>query len=460
MNSQRLEAVEGVDVLFGVFHHDGFGELQLQPAGSQIRFLQHLGDHIADAWLLELQTGEIHRYPDRLVSLLLPGLVLAARRFQNPCADALNQTGVLENRHELGRRDHAVAGISPAQQGFDADQAAAGKIDLGLVMQGEFVPLKRPAQAGFQFQSLHGLVGHFAGIEAVVVLSLIPGLVHGGFGVGQQRFDIVAGHRRKRDAHAAGAVEAASFGFHRPGQRTQNTLGDPGRLVLIGEPAQRHGELDPADPGHGFSGRRALRHSLANGLQNPVAGGVAQGLVDVFEVLLIEKQHADHGAVPVRPGQLFLEPSGQQGPVGQAGERIKIGQLLDFAFGRLALGDVHQGADQPSRLAARSERRLVKEYVVAGFVGVNHRAFVHLDPPPAEQRLIGPVIQIGQILRGDIVRRSSHNPLQGQADEFFEGFIAAQVDALFILVVNRRGDGVDDGLQLPGFFLQDLIGRA
>ena len=56
----------------------------------------------------------------------------------------------------------------------------------------------------------------------------------------------------------------------------------------------------------------------------------------------------------LRVGQRVFHAVQQHAPVGQAGERIKVGQLVRPRLGLLALGDVARERDEPGFVARRS----------------------------------------------------------------------------------------------------------
>jgi hypothetical protein len=74
--------------------------------------------------------------------------------------------------------------------------------------------------------------------------------------------------------------------------------------------------------------------------QQVVTGVMAEGVIDVLEA--VEVDHEDRHRDPWAPaaGQGVLQPVGEQGPVGQAGQRI-VQSLADELFLQLlALGVV------------------------------------------------------------------------------------------------------------------------
>jgi hypothetical protein len=86
---------------------------------------------------------------------------LCAGGSQHPFAEFIYQAGILRNRDEFGRRDHAPIRMAPAQQGFAAGHLVVAKIDNGLVMDFESAAQERQTQI-----LLHGKPGLRSSIHA------------------------------------------------------------------------------------------------------------------------------------------------------------------------------------------------------------------------------------------------------------------------------------------------------
>ena len=83
--------------------------------------------------------------------------------------------------------------------------------------------------------------------------------------------------------------------------------------------------------------RMRLRSRTATRRSTLVAGGVAEGVVDQLEVVEVEVQQRDGGAVARRPGERQVEVLAQQRAVRQARERVVVGEVRDLALGPAAL---------------------------------------------------------------------------------------------------------------------------
>ena len=108
------------------------------------------------------------------------------------------------------------------------------------------------------------------------------------------------------------------------------------------DPGQEQDELVAAQAGDGVAVAHARLQALGDLLQQPVAQAVAQGVVDDLEAIEVEEQDGQPRRAAVRLGHRDGEAVVEQQPVGQAGEGVVVGELLDLLLGALALGHVER----------------------------------------------------------------------------------------------------------------------
>ena len=77
-----------------------------------------------------------------------PALNLPANLGHSPVADGKDQARLLGQGNEIHGRDKAALRMPPANEGLQADDAARGELDLGLVVQDKLVLLEGAAQVG------------------------------------------------------------------------------------------------------------------------------------------------------------------------------------------------------------------------------------------------------------------------------------------------------------------------
>ena len=75
-----------------------------------------------------------------------PGLRLAAGLAQDPGTQRMDEAARLRHRHELAGQHQAALRVVPAHQRLDRGEAAALEVELRLVVQHELAALERPAQ--------------------------------------------------------------------------------------------------------------------------------------------------------------------------------------------------------------------------------------------------------------------------------------------------------------------------
>ena len=114
----------------------------------------------------------------------------------------IDQAGLLGDRNELGRRDHAALGMVPAQQRLAAVIAVVADVDQRLVVQLELAAHDRLAQIEFQrAPRLHARV-HLGLEEPIGAAAVGLGAVQRQVGVLQQLVRLGAVVRRHGDADA------------------------------------------------------------------------------------------------------------------------------------------------------------------------------------------------------------------------------------------------------------------
>ena len=126
----------------------------------------------------------------------------------------------------------------------------------------------------------------------------------------------------------------------------------------------------------------------------------------------------------------------------------RVGQEPDLFLGPLAFRDINNGANQSGHLAFGILKSSRVEYdFAARAVGISHRTLVNLNPWLLQQRLIGLVVDLGQVLWGNVVNRLSKHLRSVQSQVLLEGAIASQIPAGSILVEDGVRNCVDQCLQ-------------
>ena len=101
-------------------------------------------------------------------------------------ADGVDQTGLLRERHELGRADRPAHGMVPAQQRLEADHPTRVQLDERLVVEIELVGVEGALEVGLQLQPGQRGGVHLRLEQLVAVAALLLRLVHRHVRVAQQ----------------------------------------------------------------------------------------------------------------------------------------------------------------------------------------------------------------------------------------------------------------------------------
>src|SRR4029450_776142 len=92
-------------------------------------------------------------------------------------------------------------------------------------------------------------------------------------------------------------------------QGDQDSLGEPAGGGQVGVLAQG-AALAPGEPAHGVVLTKAAAQPGRDLAQEPVAGAVAEAVVDHLEVVQVDEQHGQAAAVPAGPGPGGPGPGG------------------------------------------------------------------------------------------------------------------------------------------------------
>ena len=106
----------------------------------------------------------------------------------------------------------------------------------------------------------------------------------------------------------------------RAGEGVQHPLGH--HIGVVGAALEEQGEFIAADSGGGVAGTNALGDALPCLDEEIVGGGVAQAVVDEFEVIEVDGDHGHRTVVTCPQRHRVGQSIGEQGAVGQPGEGV------------------------------------------------------------------------------------------------------------------------------------------
>ena len=124
---------------------------------------------------------------------------------------------------------------------------------------------------------------------------------------------------------------------------------------MVGEVVHQDDELVAAPARHRVARPHRGLQALRDHAQHLVADVVAEAVVDALEAVEVDEQQRHQAAAADRPGECLLQAVEQQGAVGQAGEEVVGGFVLQAGGDREGLGDIAEHDD--AALAALADRR-------------------------------------------------------------------------------------------------------
>ena len=228
------------------------------------------------------------------------------RSTQPPIAD--DRAVLLGQLDEVVRAEQAARRVLPAHQRLDADDVPVAQVDDRLVLQrGTARASIASCSASPHLQPLHHRGVQFAAVPLPGALAVALGLVERQVGVAQQLGGAgrvaAGGHadagRAADDVRAAEAVAD----LDRRGQRGD----DPGRQFLGRRRRRcstRTANSSPPIRAAVSAAPTIVGDPLADGDQQLVADRVPEGVVDLLEVVQVDEEHAERGAVALgQPGR-------------------------------------------------------------------------------------------------------------------------------------------------------------
>ena len=91
--------------------------------------------------------------------MLLPLDELAAGFCEAPGAEGDDESGFFGEGDECGGREEAAAGVVPADEGFEADDAVGAEVDFGLIEHDELAGADGDAEFGLELEAVDEKLG-------------------------------------------------------------------------------------------------------------------------------------------------------------------------------------------------------------------------------------------------------------------------------------------------------------
>jgi hypothetical protein len=123
------------------------------------------------------------------------------------------------------------------------------------------------------------------------------------------------------------------FGLNGLGQRCHYFFGDHTGIPWFSNILKDKDKLIPPQPGHGVGLTALPLQPLGYLLEQVIADIMPQSIVDGFKFVQIEKEDSHPRPMPVRFTHRLVESIAKEQPVGQAGQAVMMGQLVEMGAG-------------------------------------------------------------------------------------------------------------------------------
>lgn len=175
--------------------------------------------------------------------------------------------------------------------------------------------------------ALQGAGSHL-GREAVMPISTISlGVVHGRVGVVHEGIGIIGIIRVEADADAERDKELIAMDAVRPAEDGEQFFRDSGGIFGSSDFGEQDHEFVATLAADGVDVARALLNTTRHRLEQAIPHGMAERIVDGLEGVKVEIEQGDQVLVSLGEAKGAKEPFGQQGTVGESGERIMLRQI-------------------------------------------------------------------------------------------------------------------------------------
>src|SRR5690606_34665330 len=166
-------------------------------------------------------------------------------------------------------------------------------VDLRLVLERELLALERTPKLRLEREPLDRQRARGLRVELKVVLALVLRAIHREVGFLHQRPRVVAVAGIERDADAGRDAALLTHDLDRLDRGGEQLARDLRGLRRTPNPLDEHDELIAAEPGDDIRAPETTFEALRDLLEQPVAGLVAERVVDQLEAIEIDEQHGE-----------------------------------------------------------------------------------------------------------------------------------------------------------------------
>ncbi len=255
----------------------------------------------------------------------------------------------------LGQHLHVVRGAGPLRPGLPGRHLPR-RILPGPKHELQAVTGQRLVQRGLALQALDAEAVELGGIELDQVAAQGLGAVQRQLRALQQRHRVVAGGRIQRNADADGAEDLVAGEQESGTELRLQALREPAGGAVVRRVVLQKGKA-AATERRQEAGLARRAQAGGGSLQQLVAQAVAQGFVDVAQVVDVEQQQRRALRAPQQRPQRVL----QRRPAGQAGQQVDARQPRRLLQGRIAVARPERKQRGKRPLLQRHQRRLCGE---------------------------------------------------------------------------------------------------
>src|SRR6478672_2494825 len=345
-DAELLDRPEGLgDALVGR-EQGALGELEREQAGNQRRRVECAGDMPQEVGMVELAGRDVDRHLHRASVQLAQAGRFGTRLCEHPLAQADDEPRLFSEWDELAGRELARSRMLPSDERLVAHDPAALEIDHGLVVESELTAGDTLAQLADPLRPVECGAVEVRIEERVADIGMCFRPVHRDVGFLDQRLVVVA----EGDADARVRVQRARPAVHRPADLFEQPLRNPHGMFGRERLRENDRELIAAEASGGVAGPDRLLDPLADLLEHLVAEVVAPPVVDRLELVEVDVEQTGRLALLMPELDRVTEALVEEGPVGEAGQRVVEGLLPQLQLGLALARDVEEVALQVERL--------------------------------------------------------------------------------------------------------------
>ena len=248
--------------------------------------LEHRADPPRQVAVGQAAGGEVDGHAQR-ESLVAPAAALGDRVAQHDVGQLVHQARLLGERDEAVGADAAEVGMLPARERLDARGTAAGERELRLVLELDLAGADPAPQLAGEHQPVDAVVVVGGGIDLDRVLGGL-GAVERDVGSAEELLRVVAVLGVAGDADARADVQQDPVELERRVERRDDALGDLPAVRAVARADEQHGELVAAQAGERVARSHGVAQAAGDLLQQPVAVGVAERVVDRLEIVEVD----------------------------------------------------------------------------------------------------------------------------------------------------------------------------